>query len=116
MLSRAACAVASVFSCATVRSQVVSLSEEGIKNADASRQAAKNILGAWKLNSGFIRESIGAQLPQSAIESMNKLDAISLKEKPDDFDLGTTLAAYAKVWIEVAKTTVTEILKFIPKF
>jgi len=111
----------SMSGCASMQTQVIDISKQGVANAEASRIVAKNILSTWSLNSGFLRMSIGDELPGKTIQAMEMLDFISAKcPKPDqceaaDFELGITLAAWAKVWTKVVETTITKIMKFIPK-
>lgn len=111
----------SMSGCASMQTQVIDISQQGVVNAEASRVVAKNILSAWALNSGFLEESIGEDLPGKTLDAMALLDLIAAKcPKPDqctatDKELGKTLAAWAKVWTKVVETAITKIMKFIPK-
>jgi hypothetical protein len=92
-----------------------------VKNYEASVQIAKDLLKTWRLNSGFIRGSLGDKLnqfPAEAIKAMNDLDRLAAKKEIDDFDLGYSLGARVRLMGAIIQNTLKqyapEVLKYIP--
>jgi len=90
--------------CTSLQKSAIKVSEIDLKNAEASREVAKNLLSTWKLNSGFIRGSLGDainQFPHEAVKAMDELDKLAEKTDPDDFDLGYSLGARVRLAGEI---------------
>jgi len=86
--------------CTALQKSALNLSKIEIKNAEVSRQVAKDFLSTWKLNSGFIRGSLGDkinQFPHEAVKAMDELDALAEKTEWNDFDLGYSLGARVRL-------------------
>jgi hypothetical protein len=104
-----------LISCTSLQKSAIKVSEIDLKNAEASRTLAKNFLSTWKLNSGFIRGTLGDRLnqfPHEAVKAMDELDKLAEKVELTDFDLGYSLGARVRLLGEV----VVEALKhYFPK-
>ena len=107
--------------CASIRADLVKLSQEDIQNAEATRVLSKNLLLTWSLNSGFIRGTLGDrlnQLPAEAVKAMDELDVLSGKIEWSDFELGYSLGLRVRLLGEIVanalKLYAPEILKFLP--
>ena len=101
--------------CTSLQKSAIKVSEIDLKNADASREVAKNLLSTWKLNSGFIRGSLGDainQFPHEAVKAMDELDKLSEKTEWNDFDLGYSLGARVRLAGEII---VQAIKHYFPK-
>src|SRR4030042_709416 len=82
--------------CSAIRGNIQAVVAEDVKNYETSVQIAKDLLKTWRLNSGFIRGSLGDRLnqfPAEVIKAMNDLDRLAAKKDIDDFDLGYSLGA-----------------------
>lgn len=108
-------------SCTSIRGNLVSLSEQDIKNAETSRVVAKNLLSTWKLNSGFIRGALGDrinQLPVGVVKALDELDLLAEKTGPNDFDLGYSLGLRVRLLGELVanalKLYAPEVLQYLP--
>lgn len=107
--------------CSAIGKSLVSLSETDLANAGTTRTVAKNLLSTWKLNSGFIRGSLGDrinQFPIGVVKAMDELDALSEKTEWSDFDLGYSLGVRIRLLgelvIQALKLYAPEILKYLP--
>lgn len=101
--------------CTSLQKSAIKVNEIDLKNAEASREVAKNLLSTWKLNSGFIRGSLGDginQFPHEAVKAMDDLDKLSEKTDPNDFDLGYSLGARVRLAGEIV---VQAIKHYFPK-
>jgi uncharacterized protein YceK len=101
--------------CTSLQKSAIKVSEIDLKNAEASREVAKNLLSTWKLNSGFIRGSLGDainQFPHEAVKAMDELDKLSEKTEWNDFDLGYSLGARVRLAGEII---VQAIKHYFPK-
>lgn len=101
--------------CTSLQKSAIKVSEIDLKNAEASRIAGKNLLSTWKLNSGFIRGSLGDginQFPHEAVKAMDELDKLSEKTEWNDFDLGYSLGARVRLAGEII---VQAIKHYFPK-
>ncbi len=70
-------------SCAMFRKDILKISREDMKNAEVSRQVARNWLSTWQINSGIIRLSfkqIEGVLPCDCFAKVDRLDALSQKD------------------------------------
>ena len=110
-----------LFSCASIRTGLVGLSQEDLKNAEATRVISKNLLLTWGLNSGFLRGALGDrlnQLPAEAVKAMDELDALAKKIEWSDFELGYSLGLRVRLLGEIVTNALRlyapEILKFLP--
>lgn len=101
--------------CTSLQKSALKISSVDLKNAEVSRQVAKDLLSTWKLNSGFIRGSLGDginQFPHEAIQAMDKLDELSEKTEWNDFDLGYSLGARVRL---AGELVVQAIKHYFPK-
>lgn len=112
--------VVSLVGCTSIQKSAIKVSETDLKNAEASRTVAKNFLLTWKLNSGFIRGTLGDRLnqfPHEAVKAMDELDKLAEQEELSDFDLGYSLGARVRLLSEVVvkalKQSFPGILKYI---
>lgn len=110
-----------LISCASIRADLVKLSQEDIQNAEATRVISKNLLLTWGLNSGFLRGALGDrlnQLPAEAVKAMDELDVLSGKIEWSDFELGYSLGLRVRLLGEIVTNALRlyapEILKFLP--
>ena len=102
-------------SCTSLQKSAIKVSEIDLKNAEASRIAAKNLLSTWKLNSGFIRGTLGDRLnqfPHEAVKAMDELDKLAEKTEWNDFDLGYSLGARVRL---LGEMVVQAIKHYFPK-
>ncbi len=102
-------------SCTSLQKSAIKVSEIDLKNAEATRISAKNLLSTWKLNSGFIRGSLGDainQFPHEAVKAMDDLDKLADKTDINDFDLGYSLGARIRLAGEII---VQAIKHYFPK-
>ncbi len=107
--------------CAGLRGGILDLSKEDMLNADTTRQTAKNLLSTWRLNSGFIRGSLGNaifEFPAEAVKAMDELDALALKATLDDFDLGYSLGLRVRILSELVANALAkyapQVMKYLP--
>jgi hypothetical protein len=107
--------------CGTIRGSLISISEEDLKNAETTRVVAQNLLKTWKINSGFIRGSLGDrinQLPKGVVLAMEELDALADKTTWTDFELGYSVGVRVRLLGELVaqalKLYAPEVLKYIP--
>jgi len=101
--------------CTSLQKSAIKVSEIDLKNAEASRAVAKNFLSTWKLNSGFIRGTLGDRLnqfPHEAVKAMDELDKLAEKTELNDFDLGYSLGARVRLLGEIV---VQAIKHYFPK-
>jgi hypothetical protein len=101
--------------CTSLQKSAIKVGEIDLKNAEVAREVGKNLLSTWKLNSGFIRGSLGDainQFPHEAVKAMDELDKLAAKENPDDFDLGYSLGARVRLAGEII---VQAIKHYFPK-
>lgn len=101
--------------CTSLQKSAIKVSEIDLKNAETSREVAKNLLSTWKLNSGFIRGSLGDsinQFPHEAVKAMDELDKLAEKTDPNDFDLGYSLGARVRL---AGELVVQAIKHYFPK-
>lgn len=104
-----------LISCTSLQKSAIKVSEIDLKNAETSREVAKNLLSTWKLNSGFIRGSLGDainQFPHEAVKAMDELDKLSEKTEWNDFDLGYSLGARVRL---AGELIVQAIKHYFPK-
>lgn len=113
--------LSSLFACTSIRKNIVSLSEQDLKNAETTRTLAKNLLLTWKLNSGFIKGALGDrinQLPLQVIKAMEELDSLAGKQNLEDFDLGYSLGLRIRLLsdlvVDALKLYAPEVLKYLP--
>jgi len=113
--------VVSLVGCASIRADLIKLSQEDFQNAEATRVISKNLLLTWGLNSGFLRGALGDrlnQLPAEAVKAMDELDTLAKKIEWNDFELGYSLGLRVRLLGEVVtnalKLYAPEILKFLP--
>lgn len=102
-------------SCTSLQKSAIKVSEVDLKNAEASRIAGKNLLSTWKLNSGFIRGTLGDRLnqfPHEAVKAMDELDKLAEKTELTDFDLGYSLGARVRL---LGEMVVQAIQHYFPK-
>jgi hypothetical protein len=104
--------------CSFLRKSLVTLSEEDIKNADATRIAAKNFLTTWNLNYGFIMGMAEDKIPKVYLDYMEELKTYAdRQESLNDYDLGFTLGRrvllLASVIKEAVKIYAPDVLKYI---
>ena len=107
--------------CAYIQSAAKDAGQIDLKNAEATRQLARDMLSTWKLNSGAIRGALGpklGELPAQAVEAMKELDALAEKTELTDYDLGYSLGARVRMLSSIVQETfklfAPEILKYIP--
>jgi len=107
--------------CSAIRGNIQSVVAEDVKNYETSVQIAKDLLKTWRLNSGFIRGSLGDKLnqfPAEVIKAMNDLDRLAAKKEIDDFDLGYSLGARVRLMGALIQNTLKqyapEVLKYLP--
>ena len=107
--------------CTAMQKSIISLSKTDIKNAETSRVLAKNLLSTWKINSGFIRGSLGDRInkmPAEIVKAMDELDKISEKTEWNDFELGYSLGVRVRLLgeliINCLKIYAPDVLKYIP--
>ncbi len=101
--------------CTSLQKSAIKISEVDLKNAEASRTMAKNFISTWKLNSGFIRGTLGDRLnqfPHEAVKAMDELDKLSEKTELTDFDLGYSLGARVRL---LGEMIVQAIQHYFPK-
>ncbi len=101
--------------CTSLQKSAIKISEVDLKNAEASRIAGKNLLSTWKLNSGFIRGTLGDRLnqfPHEAVKAMDELDKLAEKTELTDFDLGYSLGARVRL---LGEMVVQAIQHYFPK-
>lgn len=124
--------------CAFFRETAIKWSEEDLKNAETSREVARNLLSTWPLNSGFIRGHLGSRIdtiPLEAIKALDDLDALTCVD-PDrstelgvecvkgeeieysDYQLGYSLGLRVRMLAEIVKAALEkfapEVLKGLP--
>jgi hypothetical protein len=107
--------------CSYIRGGIAKTGQWDIKNAEASRQLAKDFLSTWSLNSGFIRASLGeniGKLPFQAVKAMDELDILATKTQWTDFELGASLGLRVRMLGSLVVTTLQQyfpnVLKDIP--
>ena len=107
--------------CSVIRKEIVKMGQWDIKNAEASRQVAKDILSTWLLNSGFIRASLGegmGKLPNQAVKAMDELDLLAAKTEWSDFELGSSLGLRVRMLGSLIVSTLQQyfpgVLKDVP--
>lgn len=107
--------------CSYIRRGVVGLGQWDIKNAEASKQLARDFLSTWPLNSGFIRASLGEnidKLPHQAVKAMDELDTLAAKTGWSDFELGASLGLRVRMLGSLIVATLQQyfpnVLKDIP--
>ena len=101
--------------CTSLQKSAIKVSEIDLKNAEVSREMAKNFLSTWKLNSGFIRGTLGDRLnqfPHEAVKAMDELDKLAEKTELTDFDLGYSLGARVRL---LGEMVVQAIQHYFPK-
>jgi hypothetical protein len=111
-----------VVGCGWFRKNLVELSESDLKNAEATRVVAKNLLSTWKLNSGFIRGVLGErlnELPAEIVEALDELDKLAdRQDELSDYDLGYSVGLrvrmFGAVVVKALKTYAPEVLKYLP--
>jgi hypothetical protein len=107
--------VVSLVGCTSLQKSAIKVSKIDLKNAEASRIAGKNLLSTWKLNSGFIRGTLGDRLnqfPHEAVKAMDELDKLAEKTELTDFDLGYSLGARVRL---LGEMVVQAIQHYFPK-
>lgn len=107
--------------CSTIHDWTSQAGAIDIKNYDASKKLAQDLLKTWQLNSGVIRGALGEKLmefPAGVVGAMNELDRLSKLETPTDFELGYSLGARVRMLGAIVQEALRlyspEILKFIP--
>lgn len=113
--------ILSVQGCSAIRGGIVDLGQWDIKNAETTRQVAKDFLSTWLLNSGFIRASLGEninKLPLQAVKAMDELDILASKTAWSDFELGASLGLRVRMLGSLIVATLQQyfpnVLKDIP--
>jgi len=114
-------AIGLTLGCSVIRKEIVGMGQWDIKNAESSRQLAKDFLSTWPLNSGFIRASLGeniGKLPHQAVKAMDELDALAAKTEWNDFELGSSLGLRVRMLsslvVSILQQYFPEILKDVP--
>ena len=137
----AACLALLFNGCATMRENIVDLSKSDIKNIDAVKEAARNLLVTWPTYSGIIQgyfEDDLGQLPGSFSKNIYQLDVIAcaygpqrypeyVKERlscngegyePTDWELGYSLALRILMLRDSIKSVIDqfapELLEYLP--
>lgn len=108
--------------CAFLRGSAIKLSEEDMRNAEAVREIAKNLMSTWLLNSGFIRGALGSRfdtLPFEAVKAITELDAFARSDQElNDYGLGYSLGLRVLLLSETVKLALKqfapEVLKLLP--
>ena len=93
-----------------MRQGLVEMSKEDVKNAEVVREAARNFISTWNLNSGFIKGALGdriSEFPMQFIEAMDELDTVANMEAIGDYDLGYFLG----LRVRTLETLIQETLK-----
>ena len=110
------------YGCSAIRGGIVDLGQWDIKNAETTRQVAKDFLSTWLLNSGFIRASLGEninKLPLQAVKAMDELDILASKTAWSDFELGASLGLRVRMLGSLIVATLQQyfpnILKDVPE-
>ncbi len=92
-----------------------------MQNAERSRQIARDLMKTWKLNSGFIRDTIGArlyQMPWQFVKTVDDMDALADKPELTDLELGQSLGLRLRMIYLGAQGLVKELapdlLRYIP--
>jgi len=101
--------------CTSLQKGALQLSKVDLENAEVSRKVAKDFMSTWKLNSGFIRGSLGDrvnQLPHEAVKAMDELDKLAEKTELNDFDLGYSLGARVRL---LGELIVSALKHYFPK-
>lgn len=96
--------------CGVLRVGLVEMSREDVKNAEATREAARNFISSWNLNSGFIKGALGdriTEFPMQFVEAMDELDTVANMEEIVDYDLGYFLG----LRVRTLETLIQETLK-----
>ena len=96
--------------CSLMRTGLVEMSKEDVKNAEATREAAWNFISTWNLNSGFIKGALGdriTEFPMQFVEAMDELDIVANMEEIVDYDLGYFLG----LRVRTLETLIQETLK-----
>jgi predicted small lipoprotein YifL len=99
-----------VLGCGVMRKGLIEMSREDVKNAEASREAARNFISTWNLNSGFIKGALGdriTEFPMQFVEAMDELDTVANMEESVDYDLGYFLG----LRVRTLETLIQETLK-----
>ncbi len=111
----------SLSACSAIRKDIKLVVDEDVKNYNASIHISKELLKTWRLNSGFIRGSLGDKINQFPVEvkrAMDELDALAIKPNPDDYDLGYSLGARLRLMgamiTNVLKQYAPDVLKYLP--
>lgn len=115
-------AILALGGCTGTRQSIVEITEEDLKNAEASRQVAINMLKVWPINSGFIRGALGSridELPAQALSAMSYLDrmAENINERSDHtlgYSLGLQVRLRATAVKEALERIAPEILMLMP--
>jgi hypothetical protein len=114
-------ATALLASCASLQTGAIQAGQLDLKNAEATRALAKNLLSTWKLNSGFIRGALGpklGELPQQAVAAMDELDKLAEKTEPNDFDLGWSLGGRIRMLGAIVQAALKlyapDVLQYLP--
>lgn len=107
--------------CAGVRENLIRVSEEDVKNAEASRIIAINFLKSWPINSGFIRGALGERiitLPCNCVAGMGILDELAKKTSWTDEELGYSMGIRVQMLGELVWATLEkyapDVLKYMP--
>jgi len=107
--------VIGILGCTSLQKGALQISKVDLENAEVSRKVAKDFMSTWKLNSGFIRGSLGDrinQLPHEAVKAMDELDKLSEKPDLNDFDLGYSLGARVRL---LGELIVNALKHYFPK-
>jgi hypothetical protein len=107
--------------CSTIHEWTKTAGELDIKNAEATKQLARDMLKTWSLNSGIIRGALGEQLrefPASAVEAMDELDKLASKIEWTDQELGYSIGYRLRMLNAVVQSALKlyapDLLKMVP--
>ena len=113
----------SLTACAGQFQGIGSIGQLDLQNAIETRKLARDLLSTWRLNSGFIRGTLGPklqELPASIVMAMDELDKLALKDPSqwDDFDLGYSLGVRVRMLSAIIQNALKlyapEVLQFVP--
>ncbi len=109
--------------CSGMNAFVGDMGQIDLRNAEASRKLARELLSTWRLNSGFIRGVLQekvAELPKGVVDAMDQLDSMALEDpaKLDDFELGKSLGLRVRMLSSLVQQALSlyapEVMKYIP--
>jgi len=92
------------------RETLIDLTGEDVKNAEAIKAMAENLLKTWPIYSGILVGALGDRmkdLPQRAIVAIATLDSLAIQGDWTDYELGLSLG----LRVHIAAATVTEAIR-----